>query len=363
VLITTRRHQDAPADWLDLEPLPEEEGIALFQAWAGKAGGDEGTGKRICELIGRLPLAVRLAGQYLASAQPALREYLAWLEKSPLEALNQGKRRQESVPVLLSRSLAEVSEDARAVLGIAGVLALAPFGLASVREVLGLEGGPLLKAAGELVNYGLLLGGQGRYTLSHALVYTFIRQELPVEQESLERLAGYYARLAKQESAQGPEGFARLEPERTHALQALRECVQRGRWRAGLGLAWALDRYLDLSGRWTERIEAMEGLRACAQGLGDRWEEGVALTRLGLAYAALGETRRAIENHEQALAIVLEIGDLRGEGADLANLGWVYKKLGERERTRLYWNQALKIFQAIQDPRAEKYQHLLAELD
>ena len=35
---------------------------------------------------------------------------------------------------------------------------------------------------------------------------------------------------------------------------------------------------------------------------------------LGLAYAALGDVRRAIENYEQALVISREIGDRRGEG-------------------------------------------------
>jgi tetratricopeptide (TPR) repeat protein len=403
VLITSQKKQDAPAGRFDLQPLALDEAVELFKAWAGDAARGEGMGELICELVGRLPLAVRLAGRYAAASGLGAERYLGWLEESPLEALDQGKRRHESVPILLRKSLVEVSESARGVLGMAEGLALAPFGLESVRAGLGMERGPVLRAVGELVNYGLLLGQEGRYSISHALVYTFARQEMPVEQESLERLAGYYASLAKGESAQGPEGFARLDPERAHALQALRECVQRGRWRAGLGLAWALDNFLDLSGRWTERIEAMEGLRACAQGLRDRRGEGAALSKLGLAYAALGETRRAIGFYEQALAIDREIGDRRGEGtalgnlgnayADLgetrraielyqqqlaltreigdrrgegnalANLGWAFKELGEIEKVRLYWKKALEIYQAIEGPQAEKYQNLLDELD
>ena len=35
----------------------------------------------------------------------------------------------------------------------------------------------------------------------------------------------------------------------------------------------------------------------------------------------LGDARKAIEYHEQALAIDREVGDRRGEGADLGNLG------------------------------------------
>ncbi|MBC7259162.1 MAG: tetratricopeptide repeat-containing protein, partial [Chloroflexi bacterium] len=55
--------------------------------------------------------------------------------------------------------------------------------------------------------------------------------------------------------------------------------------------------------------------------IGDRRGEGNALGNLGLAYAALGDPRRAIAFYEQALEIAREIGDRRGEGADLGNLG------------------------------------------
>ena len=41
--------------------------------------------------------------------------------------------------------------------------------------------------------------------------------------------------------------------------------------------------------------------------------ESIALGNLGLAYADLGESRKAIENYEQALKIDREIGDRRGE--------------------------------------------------
>ena len=35
VLITTRRHQDAPADWEDIQPLPNPQAVQLLQAWGG----------------------------------------------------------------------------------------------------------------------------------------------------------------------------------------------------------------------------------------------------------------------------------------------------------------------------------------
>ena len=75
---------------------------------------------------------------------------------------------------------------------------------------------------------------------------------------------------------------------------------------------------LNLRQHSREWLRWLEIALAAARRLQDRAGEGVALGNLGIAYAALGETRRAIQFYEQQLAIVREIGDRRGEGNDLA---------------------------------------------
>src|SRR6185436_6216877 len=101
----------------------------------------------------------------------------------------------------------------------------------------------------------------------------------------------------------------------------------------GANLAWryphAAIHCLDLRLRPTELIGWLETALQAARQLGRRAWEGTALGNLGLAYADLGETRRAIEFHEQDLAIAREIGDRRGEGRTLGNLGVAYADLGE----------------------------------
>lgn len=77
---------------------------------------------------------------------------------------------------------------------------------------------------------------------------------------------------------------------------------------------------------------------------------GKALGTIGLAYANLGEVRKAIGYHKQALKIDREIGDRRGGGADLGNLGNAYARLGDRQRARSYYEQALVIGRQIEDP-------------
>ena len=82
---------------------------------------------------------------------------------------------------------------------------------------------------------------------------------------------------------------------------------------------------------------------AIAREIGDRRGEGQALGNLGIAYADLGDARKAIEFYEQALAIAREIGDRRGEGNALGNLGIAYKDLGEVRKAIEFYEQILPL--------------------
>jgi len=87
--------------------------------------------------------------------------------------------------------------------------------------------------------------------------------------------------------------------------------------------------------------------------IGDRCGECHALSGLGVAYATLGESRKAIGFYEQALAIQREIGDRRGESSVLSNLGIVYKHLDEPRKAIELYGQALVIKREIGDQRGE----------
>ena len=63
----------------------------------------------------------------------------------------------------------------------------------------------------------------------------------------------------------------------------------------------------------------------------------------------MGEHRRAIEYHEQALAIARNIGDRRGEGTALGNLGDAYHSLDENRRAIECQEEQLKIAREIGD--------------
>jgi tetratricopeptide (TPR) repeat protein len=110
---------------------------------------------------------------------------------------------------------------------------------------------------------------------------------------------------------------------------------------------------LDLHLPPRQKIPLMQAALSAARRLGERGTEGVHLGNLGLAYAALGDARKAIEFHEQYLAIAREIGDRRGEGNALGNLGLAYADLGDAHKAIEFYEQALVIDREIGDRRGE----------
>lgn len=127
------------------------------------------------------------------------------------------------------------------------------------------------------------------------------------------------------------------------AARQLKDRAAEGRHSGNLGIAYA-----DL-GETRRAIEFYEQRLAIAREIGDRRGEGNALGNLGIAYANLGETRRAVEFHEQALVVSREIGDRRTEAAVLGNLGVTYERLGEPRRALEFYEQDLIITCEIGD--------------
>ena len=325
-------------------PLPEGEGAG---PWEGEAA------REICELVGNLPLALRLAGAYLFQHDEKPAEYRAWLRASTLAALDFGQRRDKSVPVLMAKSVAQLSDAGRAALGVAGCLALTPFDVAPMAAALAVDERAARRALGELVNYELLRRPAERYETTHALVYAYARDRLPVEPPALRRLGAYYNSLARTESAKGLPGYQRLDPERGHILALLPRLAAAGEWATANRLVWAVHSWLGIQGYPRDRIGALEVGLAAAQALNDQYDQAAHLGHLGNAYADLGQVARAIGQYDEALEIYREIGDRHNEGVWLGNLGLAYADLGQVERAIELYEAALAVAREIGDRRGE----------
>jgi tetratricopeptide (TPR) repeat protein len=137
--------------------------------------------------------------------------------------------------------------------------------------------------------------------------------------------------------------YARLVELREKLLGQLTDPGLRAASLGRLGHAyWAL-------GQSERAIEFYEEALAIARETGDRQRESLWLDHLGSAYRDLGQVERAIEFYEQALAIAREIGDRREEGESLSNLGLIYYVLGQIEQAIKLQEEALIIAREIGD--------------
>ncbi len=186
IIVTSQKRGDAadPAYRLDLESLSMYEAARVIQAWGGKRAVDTTAATEICEHVGKLPLALRIAGSYLTQQEQEASEYLSWLRSEPFSALEQGKSQQESVPALLKRSVEGLSVQAQQILTAIGFLGMAPFDCTLIARAVGLPNETVDQALGELVNYSLADRKNMQYEVSHPLIHAyahkmFLEREAP----------------------------------------------------------------------------------------------------------------------------------------------------------------------------------------
>ena len=375
LLVTSRQKFTLPGLYAkDLDRMDKDEACELLLKIAPRIG--EHTGK-IAKLCDYLPLALRVAASALA--ERADLDVAAYVQR-----LAQAERRLAMLPGLersLSLSYALLGEELQARWRTLAVFpdtfdSLAAMAIWNGSDKFqkwveeGIFEGEFEKAQSilsQLVQYSLL-GWEpgGRYRL-HDLARLYAQEQLSdTERAEYElRHAEHYKTVLSAADERFLEGGAGV-------LQGLglydREAahIQAGQgWAAGNAdqdekAAQLADAYPDagvyvlaLRLHPREWIAWLQSGLAAARQLGERAAEGVHLGNLGLAYAALGETKKAIDIYEQRLEIAREIGDRHGEGNALGNLGIAYKNLGETGKAIEYYEQRLVIAREIGDRRGE----------
>jgi len=93
-------------------------------------------------------------------------------------------------------------------------------------------------------------------------------------------------------------------------------------------------------------------VEACRK-FGARWEEGEALWHLGNAHLASGNIRAAISSHELALVVCREYRDWRREGQLLGALGATYAALGYTAEAIRHSERAVAVANEFRDRRLE----------
>ncbi len=358
LLVTSRRRFSLPGAFRrDLDQLPPNDASLLLRRIAPRIGDQAATLARLC---GFLPFALRLAASTLADRTDLkVSDYAHRLEQE-----NQKAKLGEAALGVSYALLPEALQKSFRALAVFQ----ASFDSAAAAAVWNLSGNDeeADEALGELVRRSLLDGDEGRYRL-HDLARAFAGVNLqPMEKEAARaRHASHFLGVLSSATELYLEGnenilgaLALFDRERDHILAGHAWAVER--MEASEDAARGANQFpfsgahlLKLRFSPHEQIRWVEAGLAAARRLKDRALEGAHLGDLGIAYAALGETHRAIESFEQYLAIARETGDRRGEGNALGNLGNAFAELGETRRAIDLSAQDLAIRRELGDRRGE----------
>ena len=368
MVVTSRRTILLPGlEGMNLDALPAEEAdellVEIFDAERSKPA-ERAT---IAELCGRLPLALRVAANFLKTHE-------TWTAAEYIEALRERRKNLQQddldVRTTLSLSVSELERESPTRAERWRMLAVFPasFLRDAAAAVWDIESDSARDDLDTLVERSLLQfdKDEGRFRL-HDLFRDLAREELSAEQaeEAAARHARHYATVAARAGGTYEKGGQNVlaglrlfDAERAQieagqawaaARRSQRDDAARLSYNYALRATYVLELRLSARG-WISWLQAAaEGARRT----GDRRGEGRAVGNLGNAYADLGETRRAIEFYEQVLEIMREIGDRRGEGAALGNLGAAYADLGETRRAIEFFEQVLEIMREIGNRRGE----------
>ena len=359
LLVTSRQHFTVPglaAKNLDTLSAADARDLLLTIAPRIETQADE-----IAALCGHLPLALRLAAA-------AMVKYRNLSPADYVRRLQDRQQRLQLIDASLSLSYELLSEELRERWRWLAVFpdTFAGDAAAAVWEV---EVDQAKYILGELMAASLVEWNEtsDRYRL-HDLARLFADAKLSAEERAVgqKRFATHYKDVlaaAKKLYLEGGEsllrGLALFDLEwgniqAGHAwVAAQADAADADVARLGMTYPDAGAYVLSLRQHSRERIRWLEIALAAARRLQDREGEGATLGNLGLAYADLGETRRAIQFYEQALLIAREIGDRRGEGTALGNLGIAYTDLGETRRAIQFLEQALLLIARLATGRGE----------
>jgi tetratricopeptide (TPR) repeat protein len=106
-------------------------------------------------------------------------------------------------------------------------------------------------------------------------------------------------------------------------------------------------------GSFSKALEHHEEHLAISKELGDRAGEGMAYANLGNAHQSQGAYAKAIEHHKEHLTMAKEVGDRAGEGQAYGNLGIAHQSQGDFSKAIEYHGQHLAIAKEVGDRARE----------
>ncbi len=351
-IITSRRSLET-GESLHLGRPPHRDAMALLQGICPRLSDAEADA--LASLCGDLPIALRVVGGYLKVYRTRKADdYARDVQADRVGRLN--------VNELFDFSYRALNEPERAALCALSVM-LTDFNRVAGEAVIGEAAPANGQVLDELVALNLLdYDDKAERFRWHDLLRDFVSGKLGLNERAAAaraRHAEHYTQVAKEaatllDNGKALEGLSQFDAERPHIEAAYANLTQLDDpWLLGNLVGWVGGSLAELRFHPRQRIEWLEAQVKVTQRIQDRAAEGRALNNLGLAYAALGDARKAIAFYEQRIVIARETGDRRGEARALNNLGNAYADLGDTGKAIEFYERRLVIAREIGDRRGE----------
>ncbi|MFA1550894.1 tetratricopeptide repeat protein [Actinomadura chokoriensis] len=355
------------ADRLRLDPLPDPDGLRLFERIVGTEAVDRDrpSARKIVQLLAGLPLAIRIAAAHLVMRRGSLARYLSDLldetrRMSHLEGEDRGVR---SSFELSYRSL---RPDTASLFRRLGVLAGRDFTAAVVARTGGVDDEDAERMLGEMTDRHLIeVAGEDRYRL-HDLLRLYARERVEAEETPSERreafrrsLDWYGDRLHEWMSRPGAheqppaEAIAWFADESLNVQASLRAAAEAGEDGRVVRIAESLYGLLFYRGHWEEMAAVKDLAVRAAHRIGDAPAELGSLIHLAEARRIIGRAAETPPLYERALEVVRSMDDPAKEAWVLTHFGDFQCDLGQPEQALDRYAEAQALYRSLDDTAGE----------
>jgi tetratricopeptide (TPR) repeat protein len=379
VLITSRAALAAldVDERIGLDVLPKGEATALLAALIGsvRAAAEPQAVEQVRDWCGRLPLALQIAGQFLATrpAWPVAR--LARMlsdERSRLDRLAAGDRQVRAAFTLSYRQLAD--GEAR-MFRLLGLHPGPDFGVLAAASLAGVEPETAESMLGRLTLAHLITEDAVDRFGMHDLLRLFARDtchecdDQATRDAAEVRLVDHYGALARlldtcidpgrrAKKAAEPglmalptqrQALMNFQSERLNLLAILALAARHGLYQTVWTLSEDMGDAIRLLYQFDDLVAICTAAISAAREAKDAGAEARALANLGTTYLELARFEEALPYLQQVVTIFREIGPRQHEGHCLNLLGSTFQYLGRTEDAISCYRDSLKILREIGD--------------